>query len=343
MRTPSVDEPSPSRFRPWHWPLLALLVVASWLIIQRHQPATVPFQANEGYIFGTVFHVKYQHTEDLTSDILAELNRVDASLSMFNPESTISRINRGEQTQTDALMDSLWLIVEQVAEATGGAFDPTCAPLVNAWGFGFKHDTLPTDHEVDSLKALVGWRRIRMADGECQKEDPRMVLDFSAVAKGYAVDRVALLLGSKGIDNFMVEIGGEVVTHGINDKGTDWRIGVNKPIEDSTSTNNELQRVFDLHNEAVATSGNYRNFYMHDGQKIAHTINPRTGRPVQHSILSSTVWAPTCAMADAFATAFMVLGVDSAKAVLTAQPQLKAYFIYSDCDGNQQEWTNREM
>lgn len=330
MQSFDVNTPTESRFRRWHLPVLVVLAVAAILIVLNRRAQTMAYQNNEGMIFGTVYHVKYQHPTTLEKEILETLNAVDGSLSMFNPQSTISRINRGETQETDTLLEQVWDIAQRVSEATDGAFDPTCAPLVNAWGFGFKHGELPTTKQVDSLRALVDWHKISLEDHRLVKDDERMVLDFSAVAKGFGVDQVARLLEKKGVTNYMVEIGGEVVTKGLNPKGNAWCIGIAKPVEDSTSTNNELQRTFEMHDCAVATSGNYRNYYVRDGRKISHTIDPKSGEPVRHSLLSSTVWAPTCAMADAYATAFMVVGVERAKEILKQHPELRVYFIYED-------------
>ena len=296
------------------------------------------YQFNEGTIFGTVYHVKYLYDQDLKADIEAELQKVDASLSMFNPKSTISRINRGETDEVDEMLSEVLQLSYTVNNATDGAFDPTVAPLVNAWGFGFKNGQMPNDAQVDSLLALVGLSGIHLQDGKLTKDNPLSILDFSAIAKGYGVDRAAQVLRDNGIKNFMVEIGGEVVTEGINDKGEVWRIGINKPDDDSTSTNTELQDIIALSSKAIATSGNYRNYYISEGRKIAHTINPKTGFPAQQDILSSTVMAPSCAEADAYATAFMVLGLEEAKRVLQKQPQLEAYFIYTDNRGEYQTW-----
>ena len=203
---------------------------------------------------------------------------------------------------------------------TDGAFDVTVAPLVNAWGFGFKHEQMPTARQVDSLLKI------------------RDQLDFSAIAKGYGSDVVARMLRHHGISNFMVEIGGEVVTQGVSEKRLPWRIGVTKPTDDSLSVSGELQTVLNVTDIAMATSGNYRNFYYKGGRKYAHTIDPKTGYPVQHSLLSATVLAKDCAVADAYATAFMVMGVERAKTVLQRHPELMAYFIYSTPDGQTAVW-----
>lgn len=295
---------------------------------------------NEGTTFGTIYHIKYLYNRDLKKEIEAELHRVDASLSMFNPQSTISLINKGESNTADSMLAEVLQLSFAVNKATDGAFDPTVAPLVNAWGFGFKDGQLPDSTQVDSLLNLVGLSGIHFQDGKVTKDNPLSILDMSAIAKGYGVDRVAQLLRGHSITNFMVEIGGEVVAEGINEKGTPWRIGINKPNEDSTSLSTELQDIISLSGHALATSGNYRNFYVQNGKKIAHTINPKTGYPAQQDILSSTVVAPTCAEADAFATAFMVMGMEKAKKVLQEQSQLDAYFIYSDEEGNYQTWSS---
>lgn len=327
-----------SRYKTWNLPVLLALTIGTILIILHNQEKKQDFQTEEGLVFGTTFHAKYQYDINLHDSIMAELNKVDASLSMFNPRSTIARINNGEDTKVDAMILDVWQLSCKISEASDGAFDPTCGPLVNAWGFGFREKKLPDSLQVDSLKQLVGWQKVKLQNGKITKENPNVTLDFSAIAKGYGVDAVANLFRRKGIHNFMIEIGGEIVANGNNPKGEIWRIGINKPDDDSTSTNNAIQNVIELNNNAVATSGNYRNFYIQNGRKISHTIDPRTGYPTQQDILSSTVVAPTCAMADGFATSFMVLGLDRAKALLEKNPQLEAYFIYSDEEGNFQTW-----
>lgn len=286
---------------------------------------------NEGAVFGTIYHTTYLSEKDLHEEIKAALAEVDSSLSMFNKESTLSKVNRNESMQSDSMLNVVFALAQKVSEATDGAFDVTVAPLVNAWGFGYKNGALPDSAQVDSLKALVGWKRVTIENGKVTKDDPRMVMDFSAIAKGFGCDVVANVMRRHGVKNFMVEIGGEVVVEGMNPSKRPWRVGVNKPIEDSTCVNNELEDVLELTNVAMATSGNYRNYYVtEDGRKLAHTIDPKSGRPVQHSVLSATVLAPTCAEADAFATSFMVMGLERLKEVLKKQPQLKVFIIYDE-------------
>ncbi|MBP5770007.1 MAG: FAD:protein FMN transferase [Bacteroidaceae bacterium] len=330
------DDAPKSQWRRWHLPVLFLFAIATFLIILRRN-APAPFQHNEGAIFGTFYHFTYQAADDLHAELKAELNRVDNSLSMFNPQSTLSRINQGEDIEVDSLFRRVFTLSQQVSEATDGAFDITVAPLVNAWGFGFKEGQLPDSLAVDSLRQSVGYRTISLTpDCHLHRDDPRTILDCSAVAKGFGVDIVADFLRARGILNYMVEIGGEIVVSGTNPKGQPWHVGVNKPDDDPTSQNSQLQTVLNLTDCALATSGNYRNFYItEDGRRLAHTIDPATGYPVQHSLLSSTVIAPTCACADAFATAFMVLGIERAKQVLSHHPELQVYFIYDSAGINQ--------
>ena len=327
----------------WQLPFLLFLCVATVFVIRRHAPAgslarPVGYQHSEGNVFGTVWHATYQCDSSLRHSIVRELRRVDASLSMFNPKSCISRINRGEDVPADSMIGELFLQAGAISQATDGAFDITVAPLVNAWGFGIRHDSLPDSSTVDSLRTLVGWQRVKLRDGRIVKDDSRMVFDFSAIAKGYGADCVARLLASRGIRNYMIEIGGEIVCHGTNAEGEPWRIGINKPTAENDATAPELQAILRFTDCAMATSGNYRNYFVRDGVRYAHTIDPRTGYPVQRSIVSSTVLAPTCAMADGFATAFMVMGIEGALRTLRTHPELKAYLIYVDDTGEMQTW-----
>lgn len=321
----------------WQLPFLLLLVVGTIYVI-RSNPQAVPYQQEEGAIFGTFYHVTYQCDSSLQEEIERELRRVDASLSPFNDSSVISRINRGENMKPDSMFVHVFRLSKEISENTQGAFDITVAPLVNAWGFGFKNESHITPTQIDSLLQFVGFRKIDFINGKIVKQDPRVILDCSAVAKGYGSDVIAQTFDRKGIANYMVEIGGEIVVKGVNPKGEKWKVGINKPVEDSLGTAGGVQTILNLTDVAVATSGNYRNFYYRDGKKYAHTIDPHSGYPVQHSILSSTVLAKDCATADAYATAFMVLGLDASKEVLEAHPEIQAYFIYADEKGENQTY-----
>ena len=324
----------------WQLPFLVVLIVGTVLVLRKQ----APYQTDEGFVFGTMYKITYQSKENLKKEIEAELRKVDNSLSPFNKRSVITRINDNTDLSADSMLVYVYNMARSISEETQGAYDITVAPLVNAWGFGFKTQTFPDSAKIDSLRRIVGYRKIRLTpEGKFEKRDPRVMLDCSSIAKGFGVDCVARLLESKGIRNFMVEIGGEVVVKGENPKMEKWRIGINRPVDDSLAVNQELQTVLEITDAGMATSGNYRNFYYKDGKKYAHTIDPRTGYPVQHNILSSTVIADNCAKADAYATAFMVLGLDSAKIICNAHPELDAYFIYEDKEGKLRTYSTEGM
>lgn len=311
---------------------LALLILATiWILVRHNQQA--PYNSISGLVFGTMYNITYQYDGNLKPEIEAELKRFDQSLSPFNDSSVISRVNRNEELTTDDFFQKCFNRSMEISRETKGAFDITVAPLANVWGFGFKKGTFPDSLMIDSLLQITGYEKVRLENGKVIKQDSRMMLSCSAVAKGYSVDVVAQLLDQKGVKNYMVDIGGEVVVQGKNPKDGLWRIGINKPIDDSLSVNQEIQTVLELTDRGMATSGNYRNFYYKDGKKYAHTIDPRTGYPVQHSILSSTVIAEDCMTADALATAFMVMGLKEAETLCKANPMIDAYFIYSGENG----------
>ena len=327
---------NPKKRLVWQLPFLVLLIVGTVLIIRQQQ--STPYQKNAGLIFGTTYSVTYQCGEDLQEEIEAELKKVDDEFSMFNSQSIVARLNNGEQPELSNDFIDVFKLARQVSEDTNGAFDITVAPLVNAWGFGFKHEQMPSKEQVDSLRELIGYRYVTLKDKTITMQKPGMMLDFSAIAKGYGVDVVARLLERHDIKNYMVEIGGEITTRGINPERVPWRIGVNKPSEDALNENHELQTILNVTDKSMATSGNYRNFYVKGGKKYAHTIDPKTGYPVQHSLLSATVLTDRCAKADAYATSFMVLGMDGAKQILERHKELMAYLIYTDSKGNLAVW-----
>ena len=320
----------------WQIPFLLILIIGSIFVIR--QQRNTPFQKDEGMVFGTIYHITYQSDINYQKEIEAELQKVDNSLSPFNKTSIISRVNRNEKVKVDEMFSEVFQLAEKISGDTDGAFDITVAPMVNAWGFGFKTGNPPTRQTIDSLRAIVGFHTVSLQDGYVIKKNPKTMLDCSAIAKGYGTDVVARFLKKKGIQNFMVEIGGEIVVNGNSEKLQPWRIGINKPTDDSLNTSQAIQDVVSVSNIAMATSGNYRNFYYKNGKKYAHTIDPKTGYPVQHNILSATVFADDCATADAYATSFMVLGLDGAKKILEKHPELCAYLIYSDLKGSNQIW-----
>ena len=302
------------------------------------------YYTNEGQIFGTTYHITYAGTNDLDKEIRAELQRVDDALSMFNKQSVLSKFNRNEKYDvSNARFNDVVRLSLQLSRETDGAFDITVAPLVNEWGFGFKHRERITASKIDSLRAFVGYDKLFYEGDRLNKRDSRVTIDCGAVAKGYGVDCVARLLSSKGCTNYMVEIGGEVVVKGKNAKGKTWTIGINKPVDDSTKTVSEVQTILHVSDCGIATSGNYRNFYYVDGRKVSHTIDPKTGQPVQHSLLSATVLTPSFSKSDALATSFMVMGLDRAKAFLAKHKDVQAYFIFADGQGKYNVWMTEGM
>lgn len=327
------------KLRPWHYLFLLVLVISTiWILRNR----TTEMQNSEGRIFGTTYHAKYEYPTSLETEIMERLQQVDATFSMFNPNSLLSRINRGEEVAADSLFARVFTLAQTVSAETNGAFDITVAPLVNAWGFGFSKADSITPALIDSLLPAVGYTHVRLTEnGQIEKLHPRVMMDCGAIAKGFAVDHVAAMFDSLGIRNFMIEIGGEVVVRGTNSHGKPWRIGVSVPKPEAG--NADVQAVLSVTNKAMATSGNYRNHYVKDGKRYAHTIHPRTGYPVQHSLLSASVVAPDCATADAYATAFMVVGLDSAKSILEQHPELMGYFIYENADGEMATWCTPRM
>lgn len=309
----------------WQLPFLAALIIGTIIILQK-QP---PYRTNEGMVFGTIYKITYQSHDDLHTDIKEALQEVDNALSPYNPNSIITRVNHNADTILNTFFTDVFQVAQHVSEETEGAFDITVAPLVNAWGFGFKNSIDVDSVVIDSLKQFIGYEKVRIENQKIVKEDERLMLDCSSIAKGYGVDQVAKTLEKKGVQNYMVDIGGEVFVKGKNPKMKTWRIGINKPVEDSLSVNQELQTILEITDHAMATSGNYRKFYYKDGKRYAHTIDPHSGYPIQHTILSATVIAKDCTTADAYATAFMVMGLEKAKAYCEKHPELNAYFICS--------------
>ena len=316
---------------------LLFLMIGTVLIIRNNRDKVKQSQTewttNEGKVFGTTYHITYHSAQDMHDSILFALAQVDSSLSMFNQESQVAKINRNE---TDIMNPDLRHLLQQslnISQMTNGAFDVTVAPLVNAWGFGFQNAEAMSQSQVDSIMQFVGYDKISINGDKLEKKDPRTMLDFSAIAKGYGVDKAAEVLERNGITDYMVEIGGEMRLSGKNREMKDWSIGVQNPHKDGTHTESNLQMVVSISNCGIATSGNYNRYYIKDGQKISHTIDPSTGRPVTHNLLSATVRAADCATADALATSFMVMGKDKAMDFLKSNKEYSAILIYAKEDG----------
>lgn len=283
-----------------------------------------------GETMGTTYHITYEGKKptSLKKEIDKLLLRVNASMSTYEPNSTISKINDNRSVETDAFFRTVFKKAKQINKITEGAFDPTVGPLVNAWGFGFKNGDGVDSATIDSLMQFVGFGDVLLIGEQVVKAKPETIIDFSAIAKGFGVDQVATLLNTKLIDNYMVEIGGEVVVKGKNKEDRNWNLGINKPEEGT----NDIFAIASLTNKAVATSGNYRNFKMVDGQKYVHTINPKTGYGKVSKLLSASVIANDCTTADALATGIMVMGVEHAIELDKSQSEFGIYLIYLNAE-----------
>lgn len=264
------------------------------------------YQEDRGEIFHTTYSVKYKHNRSLKAEIEAELQLFDDSLNPFKPTSVISKVNNNEEVVPDSFFIKVFSRAKEVSEVSDGLFDVSISPLINAWGFGFKNMDNITPEAIDSLKQITGYDKISIENGKIVKSDPRIQINTSAIAKGYSVDVISNLLESREISDYMVEIGGEVRAKGLNAKGECWHIGIDKLVYEKIPQHREFQTIIELCDKSIATSGDYRNFYIKDGKKYAHTINPRTGYPSENNILSATVIADDCMSADAFATVFML-------------------------------------
>lgn len=314
-----------------------ILAAGLWILMFTACTKQKQYFEESGSVFHTIYHIKYEGSEILTEKIDAEFQKFNLSLNPFNPNSIISKVNRNEAVEADDWFIEVFNKAKEVSDHSEGIFDITCAPLVNLWGFGFSKMDSVTPQMIDSIKQFVGYQKVRLDGRKVVKDDSRILLNCSAIAKGYASDIIARLLEREGIENYMVEIGGEVTMKGVNQNGKCWRIGINKPEDDSTGVKNDIEEVVQLCKKGgVATSGNYRNYYVKDGKKYAHTIDPRTGYPFEQSILSATIVAEDCITADAYATAFMAMGLEKAREAAKNIPGIEYYVIYSDENGKHQ-------
>lgn len=268
---------------------------------------------------------------------------IDQSLSTYQPGSIISQINRNETVEVDAHFKGVFNQSIAVAEITNGLFDPTVAPLVNAYGFGFTKKEMVTPDLLDSLQKITGYRHVWLDGNKLIKRFPEVMLDFNAIAPGYTVDVLAAFLESKGIQHYLVELGGEVRSKGKKLDGSAWTLGIEQP-EDNQVEGAKLFTRIKLEDYALATSGNYKKFYLEEGKKYSHIIDPTTGYPAKNSLLSTTVIAPDCISADAYATVFMVMGLEKAKAFVAVHPELllSVFFIY-DNQGTTKTWLSQNF
>ncbi|MCB2208122.1 MAG: FAD:protein FMN transferase [Bacteroidetes bacterium] len=313
------------------------IVLLIFLFSCNNQPETEAVRFM-GEAQGTYYSIIYfdDQQRDFQLEVDSILDAFDQSLSLWVPGSIISLVNEADTAiEIDEFFIDNFKIAREVAEKTKGAFDPTVGNLTRAWGFGFDASKNVDKHIIDSILEYTGYRKVHIKNNSFIKDDRRISIDFNAIAQGYSVDLIGNFIEEKGIDNYLVDIGGEVKAKGNKPDGTEWKVGIEKPAENKDDAR-DLKAVVRLKNKSIATSGNYRKFYEEDGIRYSHTINPANGFPVQHSLLSVSVLADNTAIADAYATAFMVMGLEKAINFISENPSLEAFFIYADDEGHYQ-------
>jgi len=320
-----------------------ILIVAMFVVWQLRKSGQAEFVSISGTTMGTTYNIKYFVVEGTNYKIQIDsiLVNFNHSLSTYEEESEISTFNK--QSTFTFIQPYFYTVLQkskEIYESTGKAFDPSVYPLVSAWGFGPEGRNIPDSSQVDSLLTYVGFSKIEFDKQMVTKSIPGIKLDFSAIAKGYGVDVIGNYFNGLNVTNYFIEIGGEVKCKGLN-KGNKWRVGIEDPRFDKQGK--EISAIAELSDKSMATSGNYRNFYELDGVKYAHTIDPKTGYPVKHSLLSASVFAPSCMVADAYATAFMVMGLEAAKELSGSIIGLDVFLVYSDSAGNLKTFTSKGM
>ena len=299
--------------------------------------------SDSGQTQGTYYHIKYmiEDGESLKKKIDSLLIVIDNSLSTYNPNSLISRINNGEIIATDSMLRTVFRAANEVYENTNGAFDCSITPLVNAWGFGFSNKEKMDTARVIELLNLVDFKKIKLSNDTILM-NKNMMLDFNSLAQGYTVDLIAHMFDGIGLDNYLIEVGGEIKSKGKNPDNNFWTIGVDRPTE-IINPKDRFQFILNLFNTSLATSGNYRKFYQENGVKYSHVINPKTGFPSFNKLLSVTVIHESCMKADAYATAFMVMGLKKSKLYLDKNADLEAYIVYRDTDGELNTFISEDL
>lgn len=324
----------------------AILLLTALLLLSGACARQGDYVRIEGFAQGSTYHVichpvKGMNAASLQARFDARLQEIDQSLSGYNKGSLLSRLNAGEDLPLDGLFIECFERSKEIWAESGGAFDPSAAPLFDLWGFGFSNKGQVSDAAIDSILAFVGMDLLTLeerADGtHLVKADPRCQLNFNAIAQGYSCDVVARILDSLGCGDYLVDIGREIRCKGRNAAGEKWRIGLDRPSDGNMEEGKDLQAILHVSDCGIVTSGNYRKFYVEDGRKYAHTIDPVSGRPVSHNLLSATVIAADATTADAYATWLMVIGLDRARQFLDDRPELEALLVYEQ-DGKMENY-----
>ncbi len=300
-----------------------------------------------GFTQGTTYSIIYDGmsglpVEKIRSEVESILHQIDMSLSVYNDSSVITRINRNETAVGDTFFSEVFRRSQKISELTDGAFDITVMPLVRAWGFGPDEHKNFDKSKLDSLLSLVGYRKVEMTGNRLVKSDPGITLDVNAIAQGYTVDVLYKRFDALGLKNYLIEVGGEV--RGRGKKGNNlWKIGIDRPADSNMLPGATLQAIVELKDKALATSGNYRKFYVEDGVKYSHTIDPKTGYPSKNRLLSVSIIASDCTTADAIATACMVMGPEWSIEFINSNPGLEGYLIYSEDNGDFATWISESL
>lgn len=327
--------------------MIVRFVILIFLLLSSCAKTEPKPQKLEGKVFGTTFHITYMHgdTMNLEKSIDSLFQLVNNSLSTYQPTSDISKINQGDNTiYVDTYFNEVYEKSKRIYRETEGVFDPTIGILVNAWGFGPGSTIENLDTiQVNDLMQFVGFDKIHLKNNRLYKRHPKTYLDFNAIAKGYGVDIIGRFLEAKGIENYMVEIGGELRVRGKNSNDAFWRVGIEQPNFDGSRS---LQAIVSLNNKSMATSGNYRKFKIdpETGEKYVHTIDTKTGFTAKRNLLSATVIASLdCADVDGYATAFMAMGYEKTLQFLQNHPELQVYLIYTDKKGNTNDYNSPSL
>lgn len=321
--------------------ILAAAGLAGIILLFTVKPRRTEIFRLEGAVWSTEYHITYRGDRNLSDSVAATLRRVELSVSPFNKASLITAVNENRTDSLDSYLLTLYRNSARVNRETGGAFDPTVAPLINAWGFGYKDSPKPDSAAVDSLLRFVGIGKTRVAGNRLVKSDRRTTLNFSAIAKGLGCDEVGRMLERNGVKDYLVEIGGEIAMRGLNGNGKKWGVSIDKPVASNDSATHESAEIIYATDCGIATSGNYRNYETDEnGNRYSHIIDPSTGYPSRSDLLSATVAAGDCMTADAYATAFMVMGFERSRRFALNHPELAVMLIAGDNVGGYRIWSS---